>query len=130
MPHHPLGPSQCLTVVSYHHLFLRAKYDGHTVPPSTSWASSRWVVAQLQPCREQKSKDTFTGEYKMLSFDTLHMNGNEQSLVSVFHTVHGVLKARILKWFVIPFSRDHILSELSTMTFGWPYMAWLIVSLS
>ena len=66
----------------------------------------------------------------MLSFDTLHMNGNEQSLVSVFHTVHGVLKARILKWFVIPFSRDHILSELSTMTFGWPYTAWLIVSLS
>ena len=23
-----------------------------------------------------------------------------------FHTVHGVLKARILKWFAIPFSRD------------------------
>ena len=33
-----------------------------------------------------------------------------------FHTVHGVLKARILKWFAIPFSMDHILSELSTMT--------------
>ena len=33
-----------------------------------------------------------------------------------FHTVCGVLKARMLKWFVIPFSRDRILSELSTMT--------------
>ena len=33
-----------------------------------------------------------------------------------FHTIHGVLKARILKWFAIPFSVDHILSELSTMT--------------
>ena len=33
-----------------------------------------------------------------------------------FHTVHGVLKARILKWFAIPCSVDHILSELSTMT--------------
>ena len=32
-----------------------------------------------------------------------------------FHTVHGVLKARILKWFAVPFSVDHILSELSTM---------------
>ena len=32
------------------------------------------------------------------------------------HTVHGGLKARILEWFVIPFSMDHILSELSTMT--------------
>ena len=33
-----------------------------------------------------------------------------------FHTVHGVLKARILKWFAIPISMDHILSELSTKT--------------
>ena len=34
-----------------------------------------------------------------------------------FHTVHGVLKARILKWFAIPPSTvDHVLSELSTMT--------------
>ena len=33
-----------------------------------------------------------------------------------FQTVHGVLKARILKWFAILFSRDHVLSELSTMT--------------
>ena len=32
-----------------------------------------------------------------------------------FHTVHGVLKARILKWFAIYFPVD-ILSELSTMT--------------
>ena len=33
-----------------------------------------------------------------------------------FHTVHGVLKARILKWFAIPSPVDHILSALSTMT--------------
>ena len=33
-----------------------------------------------------------------------------------FHSIHGVLKARTLKWFAIPFSVDHILSELSTMT--------------
>ena len=33
-----------------------------------------------------------------------------------FHTLHGVLKARILKWFSIPSPMDHILSELSTMT--------------
>ena len=33
-----------------------------------------------------------------------------------FHTVHGVLKARILKWFAIPFSSDLVLSELFTMT--------------
>ena len=42
-----------------------------------------------------------------------------RSLQDFFHTVHGVLKARILKWFVIPFSSGprfvkslHILSEL------------------
>ena len=33
-----------------------------------------------------------------------------------FHTVHGVLKARILKWFAIPFSSGPILSDLSTTT--------------
>ena len=33
-----------------------------------------------------------------------------------FNTVHGVLSGEILKWFAIPFSSDHVLSELSTMT--------------
>ena len=44
-----------------------------------------------------------------------------------FHTVYGVLKARILKWFAIPFSSGPHLSELSTMIrrLGWPYTAWL-----
>ena len=32
-----------------------------------------------------------------------------------FHTVHGVLKARIVKWFAIPSPVDHILSDLYTM---------------
>ena len=38
-----------------------------------------------------------------------------------FHTVHGVLKARILKWFAIPSPVDHILSELSTVT----HLSWV-----
>ena len=50
------------------------------------------------------------------------------SHVFAFHTVHGVLKARILKWFAIPSAVDHILSDLSTMTcLSWvaPHgMAW------
>ena len=33
-----------------------------------------------------------------------------------FHTVYGVLKARILKWFAIPSPVVHVLSEVSTMT--------------
>ena len=37
-------------------------------------------------------------------------------IILPFHTVLGVLKARILKWFAIPFSSGHILSDLSTMT--------------
>ena len=45
-----------------------------------------------------------------------------------FHTVHGVLKARILMWFAIPFSSGpyfvrtlhHDPSHL-----GWPYITWL-----
>ena len=39
-------------------------------------------------------------------------------IVLPFHTVHGVLKARIPKWFAISFPSlvDHVLSDLSTMT--------------
>ena len=33
-----------------------------------------------------------------------------------FQAVHGVLKARILKWFAFPSLLDHVLSELSIMT--------------
>ena len=51
-----------------------------------------------------------------------------------FHTVHGVLKARILKLFAIPFSSGpHFVRTLHHDPFvfgGQPYMAWLIVSLS
>ena len=36
-------------------------------------------------------------------------------IIMPFHTVHGVLKARILKWFAIPFSSGPH-SVLSTMT--------------
>ena len=39
-----------------------------------------------------------------------------------FHTVHGVLEARILKWFAFPFSSGPH-SDLSTMTR--PHTAWL-----
>ena len=38
-----------------------------------------------------------------------------------FHTVYRVLKAGILKWFVIPSPVDHVLSELSTMT----HLSWV-----
>ena len=42
-----------------------------------------------------------------------------------FHTVHSILKARVLKWFAIPFSVDHVLSELSTMTHpSWVALRW------
>ena len=34
----------------------------------------------------------------------------------LFHTVHGILKGRILMWFAIPFSSGPRLTELSTMT--------------
>ena len=42
-----------------------------------------------------------------------------------FHTVHGVLKARILKWFAIPFpSGPH---SVRPVGLGWPHSAWLSV---
>ena len=33
-----------------------------------------------------------------------------------FYAVHKVLTASILEWFAVPFSVDHVLSELSAMT--------------
>ena len=48
-----------------------------------------------------------------------------------FHTVHGVLQARILEWVAISFSSGPHLSELFTVTcLGWPCMSWFIASLS
>ena len=41
------------------------------------------------------------------------------------HTVHGVLKARILKWCAIPFfSGPHAVRPLHH-DLGWPHTAWL-----
>ena len=50
-----------------------------------------------------------------------------------FHTVHGVLKARILRWFAIPFSSGpHFVRTLhhDPSIVGGPTQAWLMVSLS
>ena len=45
-----------------------------------------------------------------------------------FPTVHGVLKARILKWFAIPFSSEPHFFQNSPpwpVCLGWPHTAWL-----
>ena len=48
-----------------------------------------------------------------------------------FHTVHGILKARIPKWFAILFtSGPCFIRTLHHDHHVWPYMAWLIVSWS
>ena len=42
-----------------------------------------------------------------------------------FRTVHGVLNARILKWFAIPFSNGPCQNSPPwPICLGWPYMAW------
>ena len=48
-----------------------------------------------------------------------------------FHTVHGVLEARILKWFAIPFSSgSHPVRPLhhDPSALSWPHTAWLSVT--
>ena len=49
-----------------------------------------------------------------------------------FHTVHGVHKARLLKWFAVPFSSGpHSVRTLRhELSSWWPCKGWLIVSLS
>ena len=47
-----------------------------------------------------------------------NLRGSSSSVIYFvpFHTVHGALAARMLEWFAIPSSSDHVLSELCTMT--------------
>ena len=40
-----------------------------------------------------------------------------------FHTGHGVLKARILEWFAVPFSSGPCFVRISTMT----HPAWVVL---
>ena len=50
-----------------------------------------------------------------------------------FHTVHGVLKATILKWLAIPFSSGPCFVRTlhyDPSVLVWPYMAWLKISLN
>ena len=47
-----------------------------------------------------------------------------------FHTVHGVLETRILKWIVFSSPGYHVLSELFTMSHSWPCTLYLITSMS
>ena len=45
-----------------------------------------------------------------------------------FHTVHGVLKARIFNWLAIPFSKWTTFCQTSLPSpihLGWPHIAWL-----
>ena len=54
-------------------------------------------------------------------------------IILPFHTVHGVLKARILKWLAIPFSSGPCFVRTlhyDPSVLVWPYMALLKVSLS
>ena len=47
-------------------------------------------------------------------------------IILSFHTIHGVLEARTLKWFSIPFSSGpHSVRPLHQDRLGWPHMAWL-----
>ena len=53
------------------------------------------------------------------------------SYLLALHTVHGILKARMLKWFAISFfSGPRFVRTLQHISLRWPYMAWLRVSLS
>ena len=47
------------------------------------------------------------------------------SIFLPFHTIHGVLKARILKWFAIPFSSGPHSLHHDQSILGGPHRAWL-----
>ena len=61
------------------------------------------------------------------------ISGLKKLVFLPFHTVRGVLKTRIPKWFTFPFSSRPLFCQKSPPTthcLGWPCTAWLIASLS
>ena len=80
-----------------------------------TWQSSPWVSTWVP--RPQltlliwytHSPGTFMqGQNKLFDYKTLNCR-------DLFHTVHGVLKATILKWFAIPFSSESPFASLTTL---------------
>ena len=67
-------------------------------------------------------------------FDLLAVQGTLRVFsCTTVHTIHGVLEARILKWFAILFSSGPCSVRTlhhDPVHLGWPYTAWLIISLS
>ena len=91
----------------------------HQLPESTQ-THVHWIGDAIQPSHPLSSpsppilnlsqhQDLFIGH--LLTWG-VHLS---VSYLFAFHTVHGVLKARLLKWFAIPYPVDHSLSEPSTM---------------
>ena len=118
------------------------------------WASSRkwWRTGKPGMLQSMWSKRVRHDWVAELNVDLLYSTGNSAQcnvaawmgeefgwkwIVAVvqchifwpFHTVHGVLKAKILKWLAIPFSGGPHFPPWP-VCLGWPYMAWLKVSLS
>ena len=68
--------------------------------------------------------------------DMASLRGPFADLAAALQSLGGLtargLKARILKWFAIPFSSGHFVRTLHHDQFhlGWPYRAWLIVLFS
>ena len=67
-------------------------------------------------CHRQDSSHRLPAVWRSVQFSSVAQSCLTLSEPFPFHTIHGVSKSRILKWFAIPFSSGHILSEFSTMT--------------
>ena len=93
--------------------------------PSHVWLlATPWTVA----CQASLSITNSLSLLKLMSIESVMLCSSKLgtywpgefifqcSIFLPFHTVHGVLKARILQWFPFPSPVDHILPELSTMT--------------
>ena len=72
------------------------------------WKEPRSAALPGDSLSEPPGKPHFLPYSCLLEVSVYQAGPSELSFFLPFHTVHGVLKARILKWFAIPFSnRPH-----------------------
>ena len=105
---------------------LKSLLQHHSLEPSILQCSAFLIVQLSHPYMTTRkaislTRRTFVGKVMSLLFNILSrllitfLPRSKRLLISWLQ-VHGVFKARILKWFAISFSSGPHLSELSTMT--------------
>ena len=96
--------------LSHVRLFSTPWTTAYQVPPSMGVSRQEYWSGEPLPSPRCKLLHMKWINNKVLLYST--ENYIQYPIILPFHTVHGVLKARILKWFAIPFSSGRFVRTL------------------